>query len=299
MVVAALITLMIALAWPVPRLMAGLTTFRRAPRAALFVWQATAISAVLAALFAAPSALPYLLGPSYTVRDHAVETGVAVLATGLVAGRLLTSGHRVGTQLRANRRRHRALVDLLAAPQEQPAGRRGGHMRVIEHPTPTAYCVPGVRRRVVLTQGTLDALPEQELTAVLAHERAHLVARHDLILEFFTVVHEAVPPFVRSEAALREVNLLIEVLADRAAVRAAGVMATARAIVGMASGGVKPEGTLAMGSSPSSARARIELLEPGPVAGLPPKVAAVLMYVFAASIVLMPIALLALAWSTA
>ena len=298
MVVAALLTLMIALAWPVPRLMAGLTTFRRAPRAALFVWQATAISAVLAALFAAPSALPYLLGPSYQVRDHALETGVAVAATGLIAGRLLTSGHRVGTRLRANRRRHRALVDLLATPQAQPAN-RGGHMRVIEHPTPTAYCVPGVRRRVVLTQGTLDALPEPELAAVLAHERAHLVARHDLILEFFTVVHEAVPPFVRSEAALREVNLLIEVLADRAAVRAAGVMATARAIVGMASGGVKPEGTLAMGSSPSSARARIELLEPGPVAGLPPKVAAALMYLFAASIVLMPVALVVLAWATA
>ena len=39
MVVAALLALTIALAWPVPRLMAGMTTFRRAPLAALIVWQ--------------------------------------------------------------------------------------------------------------------------------------------------------------------------------------------------------------------------------------------------------------------
>ena len=297
MVVAALLALTIALAWPVPRLMAGMTTFRRAPLAALIVWQATTIAAVLAALFAAPAALPYVIGPTYELGGNALYVGAAVAVTGVIAGRLIISGHRVGTQLRANRRRHRLLVDLLAVPPDTNPS-HAAHMRVIEHPTPTAYCVPGVRRRVVLTQGTLDALPEKELAAVLAHERAHLVARHDLILEFFTVVHEAVPAFVRSEAALREVNLLIEVLADRAAVRASGIVATARAIVDMASGSSKPEGTLAMSASPSAARLRIGLLEPGPVAGLPASLASSVMYVFAASVVTMPVALLVLAWAT-
>ncbi len=104
---------------------------------------------------------------------------------------------------------------------------------------------------------------------------------------------------MRSDAALREVTLLIEVLADRAAVRTAGLLATARAIVGMATGGVKPEGTLAMGQSPSAAKLRLELLEPGPVAGLPAPVAATLMYAFAASLVTMPVALLVVAWASA
>lgn len=297
MVVAALLTLTIALAWPVPRVMAGLTTFRRAPRAALVVWQSTSVAAVLAALFAAPAALPYVIGPTPELARHATQIAVAVAVTGLVAGRLMLSGHRVGMRLRANRRRHRRLVDLLAVPPDEDST-HAAHMRVIEHPTPTAYCVPGVRRRVVLTQGTLDALPEEELAAVLAHERAHLRARHDLILEFFTVVHEAVPAFVRSDAALREVTLLIEVLADRAAVRATSVLATARAIVGMATGGVKPEGTLAMGDSPSAARQRLDLLTPGRVAGMPPPIAATLMYLFAASIVTMPVALLVVAWAS-
>ncbi|MDC5698040.1 M56 family metallopeptidase [Intrasporangium calvum] len=298
MVIAALLILMIALAWPVPRLMAGMTTFRRAPRAALVVWQATSVAAVLAALFAAPAALPYLIGPAPELTDNATQIAIAVTVTGLIAGRLIVSGHRVGTRLRAHRRRHRRLVDLLAVPVGADAS-HAAHMRVIEHPTPTAYCVPGVRRRVVLTQGTLDALPEDQLDAVLAHERAHLRARHDLILEFFTVIHEAVPSWFRCEAALREVTLLIEVLADRAAVRATGVLSTARAIVGMATGAVKPEGMLAMSESPSAARLRLELLEPGPVAGLPAPMAAAVMYLFAGSVVLMPVALLVVAWATA
>ena len=140
---------------------------------------------------------------------------VAALVTGIVTVRLLVSGDRVGRNLRSVRRRHRELVDLLAMEGD-------GHTRVLEHPTPTAYCLPGVRRRVVLTQGTIDRLSPDELEAVMAHERAHLVARHDLVMEFFTVVHEAVPRFVRSSTALHEVHLLIEVLADRAAVRRAG-----------------------------------------------------------------------------
>ena len=126
------------------------------------VWQSTSVAAVLAALFAAPAALPYVIGPTPELARHATQIAVAVAVTGLVAGRLMLSGHRVGTRLRANRRRHRRLVDLLAVPPDEDST-HAAHMRVIEHPTPTAYCVPGVRRRVVLTQGTLDALPEEEL----------------------------------------------------------------------------------------------------------------------------------------
>ena len=173
---------------------------------------------MLAALLAAPAAIPLLVGRQVRLSEHWAVLVVAAALSGLVAVRLLLSGDRVGRNLRAARRRHRDLVDLLGVPGEG-ADR---HMRVLEHTTPTAYCVPGVRRRVVLTQGTLDRLGPDELSAVLAHERAHLSARHDLVVEFFTVVHEAVPGFLRCDAALREVLLLIEVLADRAAVRRAG-----------------------------------------------------------------------------
>jgi len=287
--VAVLVSLAIALAWPVPKLLARATVVRRRPRPALVLWQSTAVAAVLAALFAAPAAVPWLVGSAPRLQDNWPVVAVAGLITGIVAVRLLVSGDRVGRNLRSVRRRHRELVDLLATEGD-------GHTRVLEHTTPTAYCLPGVRRRVVLTQGTIDRLSPDELEAVMAHERAHLVARHDLVMEFFTVVHEAVPRFVRSSAALHEVHLLIEVLADRAAVRRAGVVTTARAIIGMAAG-PRPTGSMAMRESTADARARIELLEGGPVAGLPGPLAGALLYAVSALIVAAPLALLALAYS--
>ena len=48
----------------------------------------------------------------------------------------------------------------------------------------------------------VDRARREELAAVLAHERAHLRHRHDLVLEFFTVLHTAAPPRLRSAAAL-------------------------------------------------------------------------------------------------
>jgi hypothetical protein len=112
-------------------------------------------------------------------------------------------------------------------------------------------------------------------------------------MEFFTVVHEAVPRFLRSETALREVHLLIEVLADRAAVRRAGVLSTGRAIVAMADT-PKPTGTMAMRESTADAKARIELLDAGRIAGLPPAVTATAMYAVSILVVAAPLALFAL-----
>lgn len=282
--------LAVALAWPVPRLMAGFTSFRRAPRAALVVWQSTAVAAVLAALFTAPAAVPFIVRQQSRIAEYLGLVALACVISGLVLARLLVAGHRVGRNLRIVRKRHRELVDVLAAHDDP-------HLRVLEHATPTAYCLPGMSRRVVLSQGTIDRLPQEELDAVLAHEKAHLAARHDLILEFFTVVHEAVPPFVRSETALREVHLLIEVLADRAAVRDVGTMPTARAIVGMAGGGHSPAGSMAMGSTPSAAKLRIGLLQPARIWGMSVPLASALMYLFAAVLVAMPITLLAMAFA--
>jgi Zn-dependent protease with chaperone function len=263
--------------------MAGFTAFRRAPRSALVVWQAAAVAAVLAALFTAPAAIPLIVQQDRLL-DHLGLISLAGAISGLVLARLLVSGHKVGTNLREVRRRHRDLVDVLAVHGDT-------HVRVLEHPTPTAYCLPGSKRRVVLTQGTIDTLPGQELEAVLAHERAHLRARHDLVLEFFTVVHEAVPAFIRSERALREVQLLIEVLADRAAVREVGTLPTARAIV-MMSGGPKPVGSMALRENPSAAKVRIGLLHGRRIAGVDVKVASWLMYAFAATLITAPVLLL-------
>jgi hypothetical protein len=47
---------------------------------------------------------------------------------------------------------------------------------------PRRYCVPSLRHRVVLTTGAVAALEPRQLRAVIAHERAHLWGRHDLVI---------------------------------------------------------------------------------------------------------------------
>src|SRR6202000_3551090 len=143
----------------------------------------------------------------------------------LIGGRLAVAVIRVAVSTRRRRAHHRMLVDLLGLSPDAFAARacvRGRDLRVLEVAQPLAYCLPGVRGRVVVSEGTLDSLAEAEGSAVLSHERAHLRARHDLVLEAFTAAHAAFPRFVRSASALDAVQLLAELLADDAAVRVAG-----------------------------------------------------------------------------
>lgn len=223
--------LAVLLAGPVPFLLVRATAFRRTPRAAMVLWQSIALAAVLAALGAGLSLTTANAGwgDRPGIGQYAVAAA-ALLLTLLVLGRLLLSGHRVGTDLRALRRRHREQVDLLAS-------RGRPDVRVLEHDVPVAYCLPGVRTsRVVVSAGALGRLEDEEVDAVLAHERAHLRARHDLVLEAFGVLHHAFPRWVSSHAALLEVRLLVEILADAAAARTAGRRPLGHALVALAEG---------------------------------------------------------------
>ena len=208
--------LAVLLAGPAPALLARWPATRRTPRAAMVLWQAVALAAVLAAVGAG---LSLVTGTAWRrtpdLAPYAIAT-IALLVTALVLGRLLLSGHLVGTDLRTLRRRHREQLDLLSRED----ARVPGATRVLEHDLPVAYCVPGRKvERVVVSVGALDRLAPEEVAAVLEHERAHLRARHDLVLEAFSVLHRAFPRWVSSAAALAEVRLLVEVLADRAAAR--------------------------------------------------------------------------------
>jgi len=145
------------------------------------------------------------------------------------------------------------VVDLVGAHQSRP--RAGSGLRILDVAQPLAYCLPGVRSRVVVSEGALKALSDNEVGAILEHERAHLRARHDLVLEMFTAVHAAFPRVVRSANALDAVRLLIELLADDAAVRAEGPTPLARALVACASGRA-PRGALAAGGPTTVVRVR-------------------------------------------
>ncbi|MBO1754846.1 M56 family metallopeptidase [Allobranchiibius sp. CTAmp26] len=252
-----LLLLTVVLAWPAPRLLPRWTALRGVPGPALWLWQGVSLGAVVAGLELAPLAVLYVVrvGDGLPApRDHIVLAAIAALVSALLAGRLLARAHVVGRRLRKVRREHRELVDLLDEPVH--AAGLPAQVRVLSHPTATAYCVPGLSRRVVLTSGTIEALPPAELRAVLAHELAHLRHRHDLVLEFFTVWHTAVPRRLRSDRGLETVRLLIELLADRSAERAVGRVPVARALVALARA-EHPTGTL---GHEDFARIRLEQL---------------------------------------
>jgi bla regulator protein blaR1 len=276
---AALVLLAAVLAGPAPAVLARTTAVRRAPRAALVLWQAVALAAVLAALGAGLSLATVPALPPVVVV-------LAVVVTLTVLGRLLLSGHVVGTRVRALRRRHREMVDLLAS---EDAG-----VRVLEHAAPMVYCVPAVTgSRVVVTAGARERLEASELAAVLAHERAHLRARHDLVVEAFTVLHDAFPRFVTSRAALAEVRLLVEVLADRAARRRLGPVPLVRALAVLVGASVPPAAMAAGGGDqPGEVAARMALLRDE----RPHRVLAAGLYTAAAGVLVLPTVFVAVPW---
>ncbi|MFR9749399.1 M56 family metallopeptidase [Nocardia sp. 004] len=249
--------LALLLAGPAPTLLSRATWPYRTPRAALVLWQAIALAAVLSAFGSGLAIASELLVPGpdgrpTTVPTHEIEAlglplwsaYVFVLGlTLLIGARLLYAIVRVAVHTRRRRSRHRMLVDLL--DQSDPH-QRAADIRVLSATEPIAYCLPGLRRRVVLSAGTLNNLADAEVAAIVSHERSHLRARHDLVLEAFTAVHEAFPRIVRSKAALGSVKLLIELLADDSAVKVTGPKPLARALVAC-SKSTAPQGALAAG----------------------------------------------------
>jgi Zn-dependent protease with chaperone function len=213
------------------------------------------------------------------LRMVSLAAGIALL--GLLVWILAAAAAAV---LRA-RHRQRTLLGLLAHDDPKVPG-----ALVVDHPTAAAYCVPGLRSAIVISAGALDLLDADELAAVLAHERAHLRARHDLVLLPFTALLRAFRWSAIARAANADVALLVEMLADDRARkrRPARELATALLRVGASGGGLAPAGALAVSgnSADGELAARVtRLLRPPPSLAFSAKVG---IGILAAVIVLAP-----------
>ncbi|HXZ63085.1 MAG TPA: M56 family metallopeptidase [Streptosporangiaceae bacterium] len=259
---------------------------RRSPVAAILLWQALGLSWGLAAVGA-------LVGFAVTGSGAAIGTGalgrlvslaraadpadlaaaigparVACLAAGLLLLGVLCWILVAATAsvLRA-RQRQRELLRLLARGDPKVPG-----ALVVDHPAAAAYCLPGLRPEIVISAGALDLLDAHELAAVLAHERAHLRERHDLVLLPFLALLRAFSWAGVATGAYRAVALLLEMHADDRVLRQlpGRELATALLRVGAAGGGGVPAGALAMAGPQVEceiAARVIRLLRPPPVLG--------------------------------
>jgi Peptidase family M48 len=185
------------------------------------------------------------------------------------------------------RRRQRALLTLLAHGDPKVPG-----ALVVDYPSAAAYCLPGLRSRsrIVVSVGALELLGRGELAAVLAHERAHLRERHDLVLLPFTALRRAFPRSVTCTGAHQAVALLIEMLADDHALRARSARELVSALVRFGTAGACPAPAGALAAAQGEMAARVSrLLQP--VRPLP-AVARLAIWLAAALLVAGPIALL-------
>ena len=114
-----------------------------------------------------------------------------------------------------------------------PAAPGGGpqpRVRLVDHPLVAAYCLPGVRPRIVLSQGAIDALSPGQLDAVVSHEHAHARGQHDLVIQPFRVWQQTFPFLRPARRATAAVEQLVEMAADDVARRRSGPQPLAAAL---------------------------------------------------------------------
>jgi len=135
---------------------------------------------------------------------------------------------------------------------------------LVEHSDPVAYCVAGRHPTVILSTGAVQALEPAQLSAVLAHERAHLTGRHHRLLALARIGRLVLPflPLMRDADA--QVARLVEMHADDAAARAGDPRSLATALVVLATG-TSPAPALAASATDSVQRIRRLLLPAEPL----------------------------------
>lgn len=248
----------------------------RAPRAGIALWQAVgtagAISAVGAGLALAVAPLRVGLAPGvvdlmkgaldgHPLRDIGMTEAFGLTLAADVAAVLLAGLIMTAVRSAAARHRHRILLDLVSKRSEQVPD-----TVLLDDPRAAAYCLPGIRPRIVLSVGTLDLLDVNELGAVVAHERGHAHEHHDLLLLPVASMVDMLRwmPYVRR--APTAVARLLEMAADDYAARRHDPRALASALVQMASSQVAP--ACAFGATSGTVALRVRrLLEPHRTSG--------------------------------
>jgi Zn-dependent protease with chaperone function len=266
------------LAWPVPALLGRARWPARDPLAALISWQAIGLAGGLSIVGA-------LLVHGLAPWGHSLPEAAWHVVTGVPASGRVRGDHWVALTLAGvlvvellgvlalswertarTRRRHRELLEVVVRPAATVP-----EARLLDTPAPVAFCIPGARPLLVLSAGMVAELDDDQLAAVVAHERAHLREHHHLYLLPFLAWEAALPVLPAAGRAHAAVRTLVEMRADDVALAALPGpdprRTLARAIVaaGAHGGGGVPSGALAAGGSAVTARVRRLLGPPAPL----------------------------------
>ncbi len=238
-----LASLLLALA--APSLLEHRNVVSGPPTVLLTTWAASMASVVV--LLA--SAVLVTVWPRHAPAEGLAEVLLSCLArlthaiTPWIDDTIAVTGAAVLTVLTARSARtvrdqvlHRSRATEQHADTVRIVGRRDALVDIVwlAHPVPLAYSIGGRGGFVVATEGLTTHLSEREVSAVMAHERAHLTGKHHRILVVTSALARAfalVPLFARAPAA---VATLLELAADRAAVTATDAATVRSALVRVA-----------------------------------------------------------------
>ena len=234
----------------------------------MVLWQAIGLSAIASGIGAGLAVAVY--------RYHAgFVRGVGELTEGLVGGhplRGLGLPDALGLTLAADllivllvlfgsltartirsRARHRRLLNLLARQSTEYPG-----TDLIEDARPVAYCLPGRRPRIVISEGALRLLSAAQADAVIEHERGHAHEHHGLVMLPMVGLQRlfAWVPYARLAPA--EIATLLEMSADDYSARRNDPVRLAAALVRMATSGHVP--TCALGAAGHATSRRVSRL---------------------------------------
>jgi Zn-dependent protease with chaperone function len=229
-----------------PRLLSRASWPEREPVLALWVWQcvvaAVLLCCVLAMALSASAAWAAVRGPLFAYAPHGVVDAYGLAGhgpwAGYLAALLACGGMWTAAMLtrevraaRSRRRKRRADLRLRSPRLPGEAPGPGDRLVVLEGDRPDAWWLPGVRPRLVVTTGALRRLKGHQLDAVLAHERGHARARHDVLLHCSGALAAGFPQVPVFAGFRNQVHRLVELAADDVASRRFGSLTTALALV--------------------------------------------------------------------
>jgi hypothetical protein len=242
--------LSISLLGPVSSALSRASWVERAPRAAVFLWQGIGLGAIFsgigAGLALAVSRYRSGLGGGTRQLIDGIFNGHALHGLGLYSALGLTLAADLLIVLCAvlgvvmmrtvrMRARHRKLLDLVTYEAPDFPG-----TEFLADERAVAYCLPGLRPRIVLSDGTRQLLAGDQLWAVIHHERGHAHEHHGLVMFPMLGLRTALGWMPYARLAPTSMALLLEMAADDFSSQRTGRYPLAAALVEMSSAGWAP-----------------------------------------------------------
>ena len=254
-----LAVLSVVLLGPVSKWLSQAAWVSQAPRAAVLCWQCIGLGAIFAGMGAGLSVAVarYRVGFASGMRElvGSLSSGHPLQGLGLYDALALTLAADLGivlvvifsaliTRTVRSRARHRRLLDLVGHRSAAYPG-----TDLISDTRTVAYCVPGVRPRIVLSEGTLRLLGPTEIAAVIEHERGHIHERHGLVMLPMVGLKSLFRWIPYARLVQREIATLLEMSADDYSARRYDPLTLAGALVDMAASGCAPRCALSAAGS--------------------------------------------------